>query len=51
MTYKDEKNAEATNPAATYHHHEAFETARAYRDYKNREITAPAFEDYAKWRL
>ena len=38
MTYRDKKNAERKNAAATHSHHKSFGSARAYRDYRNREI-------------
>ena len=36
MSYRDKKNAERTNRKATYHHHKAYKSAKAYRDAKNK---------------
>ena len=45
MKYRDKKNAERKNAAATYRHHRAFKNAKAYRDYMNREMADHAVAD------
>jgi hypothetical protein len=35
MKYRDKKNAERTNRAATYNRHKAYGNAKAYRDAMN----------------